>query len=248
MRRMNDALAKAASHYNLYLPENKRIADKFRCRAEVLRNATKILAPINILSSKSQVIQTFYMKFAKSLYKWDLAQYFTPHEVIDFIVELTNPRAGEHVHDPACGSADFLTSAFRRTGPTSENCVWGADNSEQAVQVSILNMVLNGDGKTQIKHQDSLDAYTTKSAQFSVVLCNPPFGTKIVERRYEVLRKFDMGHRWGRNGDGVVMSDEVKDSQQTGILFAELCHADHPRLYRRSQNRCGRNYGRRSQS
>ncbi len=163
------------------------------------------------------------MKFAKSLYKWDLAQYFTPHEVIDFIVELANPRQGEHVYDPACGSADFLISAFRRSGTSTETCVWGADNSEQAVQISILNMVLNGDGKTQIKNQDSLSAYSPASQQFSVVLCNPPFGTKIVEKRFEVLRKFDMGHKWTRTDVGVAMSDSVRDAQQTGILFAELC-------------------------
>jgi type I restriction enzyme M protein len=223
LRRMNEALTRAAGHYNLYLPVAKRIEEKFRCKAEVLRNATKILAPVNILGSKVQVIQQFYMKFAKSLYKWDLAQYFTPHEVIDFIVELVNPRPGEHVYDPACGSADFLISAFRRSGTTTETCVWGADNSEQAVQISILNMVLNGDGKTQIKHQDSLSSYTLAAPQFSVVLCNPPFGTKIVERRYEVLRKFDMGHKWVRQEDGVAMSDAVRDAQQTGILFAELC-------------------------
>ncbi len=223
LRRMNDALGRAAGHYNVYLPHGKRIGEKFNCNAEVLRNATKLLAPINILGSKTQIIQQFYMRFAKSLYKWDLAQYFTPHEVIDFIVDLTNPVAGEHVHDPACGSADFLISAFRRIGPSTENCVWGADNSEQAVQISILNMVLNGDGKTQIKHQDSLSVYTAASQQFSVVLCNPPFGTKIVEKRFEVLRKFDMGRQWIRDAVGVSATEKVRDTQQTGILFAELC-------------------------
>ena len=159
MSRMNAALAKAATHYEQYLP--KKIDKRFKCNAEALRNATKVLAPLNILGSRSQVIQAFYMKFAKSLYKWDLAQYFTPHEVIDFIVEVVHPQYGEHVKDPACGSADFLISAFRYSGNSSQskNCVWGVDNSPQAVQISILNMVLNGDGKTQIVQEDSLESY-----------------------------------------------------------------------------------------
>lgn len=225
LRNMNDALAQAAGHYNIYLPPTNIIKTEFMCPPEALRNISRILAPINILGSKTQVIQSFYMKFAKSLYKWDLGQYFTPHEVIDFIVDIVNPQPGEHIHDPACGSADFLISAFRKAGPTSENCVWGADSSEQAVQISILNMVLNGDGKTQIKNVDSLQAYVQSNAKtFSIVLCNPPFGTKIVERRYEVLRKFDMGHKWTRLEDGkLTKSEEVRASQQTGILFAELC-------------------------
>lgn len=225
VRRMNAALEKSAGHYNLYLPPSKTISSEFMCPPEALRNASRILAPINILGSKVQVIQAFYMKFAKSLYKWDLAQYFTPHEVIDFIVDMANPQAGEHIHDPACGSADFLISAFRKVGPTLENCVWGADNSEQAVQISILNMVLNGDGKTQIDNIDSLHAFSeAKSRKYSVVLCNPPFGTKIVERRFEVLRKFDVGHKWTQATSGALSrTDEVRSTQQTGILFAELC-------------------------
>ncbi len=69
------------------------------------------------------------MKFAKSLYKWDLAQYLTPHEVIDFIVDAVNPQPGEHIHDPACGSADFLISAFRRVGPKQASPVCLTDGS-----------------------------------------------------------------------------------------------------------------------
>ena len=220
---MDSALADAAAYYNMYLPEGKKIGDRFRCSAEVLRNVTKILAPVNILASKTQVIQQFYMKFSKSLYKWDLAQYFTPHEVIDFIVELVNPKPTEHVYDPACGSADFLISAFRRSGTYHDPCVWGADNSDQAVQISILNMVMNGDGKTQIKKEDSLEAFSSQAPKYGVVLCNPPFGTKIVERRYEILRKFDMGYVWRRQSGILSRTDEVKEAQQTGILFAELC-------------------------
>ena len=80
------------------------------------------------------------MRFAKDLYKWDLAQYFTPHEVVDFIVNLTNPKL-EHVCDPACGSADFLVSALRTMPITPGRAVeflTGVDNSRQAVQVSVL--------------------------------------------------------------------------------------------------------------
>ncbi len=224
LKRMNKALAKAATHYEKYLP--KKIGKQFKCNAEALRNATKILAPLNILGSRVQVIQAFYMKFAKSIYKWDLAQYFTPHEVIDFIVDVVHPQYGEHVKDPACGSADFLISAFRHSGKSaqSKNCVWGADNSPQAVQISILNMVLNGDGKSQIAEEDSLEAYGPSSKKFQVVLCNPPFGTKIIEKRPEVLRRFSMGHDWSRNAGGrVVETEKIRKKQQSGILFAELC-------------------------
>ena len=43
------------------------------------------------------MVQTFYMKFAKDLYKWDMAQYFTPTTVTGFLVDIVNPQFGEHI-------------------------------------------------------------------------------------------------------------------------------------------------------
>lgn len=224
VKRMNTTLALSLEHYQHYLPE--KIQKTFSVPSEAIRRASRILAPINLLASKKEMVQAFYMKFAKNLYKWDLAQYFTPHEVIDFIVDVANPRYGEHIKDPACGSSDFLISAFRSRARTSADSqtVWGSDNSEQAVQISILNMVLNGDGKSNIIHEDSLESYNEDAKQFSVVLCNPPFGTKIKEERFEVLRKFDTAYEWKpREGNELDRTDTVRKAQQTGILFAELC-------------------------
>ncbi len=118
----------------------------------------QVLAPIKIVSMKQSVIQDFYMYFARHIYKWDLAQYFTPTTVTDFIVEMLNPRFGEHIRDPACGSADFLTAAFRRgqDWPDYASSIWGSDVSAEAVQVAVLNMMLNGDGKTNIHKEERL--------------------------------------------------------------------------------------------
>ena len=49
------------------------------------------LAPLCLIASKRDVIQSFYMKFSKGLYKWDLAQFFTPPSVTDYIVDILNP-------------------------------------------------------------------------------------------------------------------------------------------------------------
>ena len=220
---MNECLSSAAEHYNRYLPE--RVDKTFGTVApEALRRLSQVLSPVNILASRQKVIQDFYMRFAKDLYRWDLAQFFTPHEVVKFIVDLTNPRL-EHVVDPACGSADFLVSALQAMPTavgTAAEFVTGHDNSPKAVQVAVLNMMLHGDGKTAIKEVDSLQA--ASDTLHDVVLCNPPFGTRILEKREEVLKNFDMGYRWERTVRGdLKKTKNVRSSQQTGILFAELC-------------------------
>ena len=143
--KMDAVLAKACKFYGKYLPEP--VPDSFKIDGAALKQVTKLLAPLNILSSRRDVMQDFYMYFAKGLYKWELAQYFTPTEVVDCVINVLNPQQGEHAKDPACGSADFLISVFRWGADHSWNAadsIWGADNSHQAVQVSVLNMLLNG--------------------------------------------------------------------------------------------------------
>ena len=103
-------LAKAVTYYEKHLPN--KVPSKTLLTADTIIEVLKILAPIRITHSKRDIIQTFYMKFAKDLYRWDLAQFFTPTTVTDFIVDIVNPQFGDHVCDPACGSADFLVAAF----------------------------------------------------------------------------------------------------------------------------------------
>lgn len=185
-------LERAISFYEKHLPN--KIPKSLVISGDTLIEILKILAPIRIIHSKRDVIQTFYMKFAKDLYKWNLAQYFTPTTVTDFIVDILNPQFGEHVCDPACGSADFLVAAFRigrKFNPGYADCVWGVDNSSNAVQISVLNMLLNGDGKTNILKDDSLKNVNKFNNRYDILVCNPPFGTKILEKRNTVLGLFD---------------------------------------------------------
>lgn len=225
----NSVLGKAVSYYQRYLP--KPIDGKLpsKVTGETLMEVCKLLAPIRLIASKRDVIQSFYMKFAKGLYKWDLAQFFTPPTVTDFIVDVLNPQFGEHIKDPACGSADFLTAAFhkrRAIDPGYAGCIWGADNSQAAVQVGVLNMLLNGDGKSNIKEVDSLATVDKELNSYDILVCNPPFGVRIVENKPATLRKFELGYEWKVLPNGAhEKTAKLLSDQQTGILFVEACVA-----------------------
>ena len=215
---------RAVSFYEKHLPN--KISDTLELSGDTLFEILRVLAPVKIIQSKRDVVQTFYMKFAKDLYKWDMAQYFTPTTVTDFIVDIINPQFGEHIADPACGSADFLVAAFRigrKYNPGFADCVWGIDNSPNAVQVAVLNMVLNGDGKTNIIKDDSLENIEKYSGKFDIITCNPPFGTKIVEKRKHVLQQFDLAFDWSLENGNMVKTNSILSQQETGILFVELC-------------------------
>jgi len=221
---MNSLLGKAVTYYQSFLPEP--VEKRLPVPGNVLLDLMRIMAPMKIINMRQSVIQDFYMYFAKHIYKWDLAQYFTPTTVTDFIIEILNPQWGEHVKDPACGSADFLTATFRRGQhwPDYASSVWGSDVSPEAVQVAVLNMILNGDGKTNIQCEDSLLKVTSNGETCDVVVCNPPFGKRIVETRPQALANFDLGHRWIRDETGRLSSTSgLLAAQESGFLFAETC-------------------------
>lgn len=224
-RKISELVNRAVRYYEKHLPN--KVSDGLDVSDATLAQILKVLAPIKIIESKRDVVQTFYMKFAKDMYKWDMAQYFTPTTVTDFIVELVNPQFDEHVADPACGSADFLVAAFRQAkkhNPNYAECVWGYDNSSNAVQVAVLNMLLNGDGKSQIVLKDSLENVGEFKEKYDIITCNPPFGTKIVEKRKAVLCQFDLAYEWEKQADGTFRkTDRLLPAQETGILFVEAC-------------------------
>ncbi|HUN78501.1 MAG TPA: N-6 DNA methylase [Solirubrobacteraceae bacterium] len=218
-------VGRAIDYYGKYLP--REVPGTLEVAPETLVEIAALLAPVKIIASRQDVVQTFYMYFAKHLYKWDLAQFFTPVTVTDFIARVLNPQFDDHVRDPACGSADFLTSAYRlgaQTNPSYHDCVWGSDNSANAVQVAVLNMLLNGDGKSNITLEDSLLNVDRYADRYDIIICNPPFGARISESRRPVLANFDLGHEWGPDEQGQLQpTSQVRERQQVGILFAELC-------------------------
>lgn len=216
---LQSGLTSALTVYGPHLP--KKPSAKLGIGAETARLISKTICPINVLESSAQVLQDFFMYFGSLIYKADLAQYFTPYEVIDFVVRIVNPSFGDLVKDPACGTADFLVAAKRisdeRHNADISSHLYGVDTSEVAVNLSVFNMILNGDGRSNITTGDSLQDIAKHEGKYTVALCNPPFGTKIVERRKDVLKRFDLGH------EGADPSASTLTSQETGLLFVEVC-------------------------
>lgn len=116
-------------------------------------------------------------------------QYFTPRSLIKAMVDVTDPKIGETVADPACGTGGFLLAAFEHMKPQSKeiakqkflknNALFGADNTSLVVTLASMNLYLHdiGTNSSPIVCQDSLtENYDDK--MYDVILANPPFGTR----------------------------------------------------------------------
>src|SRR5204863_183132 len=122
----------------------------------------------------------------------DAGQFRTPRHIIDFIVEVVQPRKDETVCDPACGTAGFLISSYKhilkanmRHAPGDlltpderkklmQNFV-GYDISPDMVRLSLVNMYLHGFPDPHIYEYDTLTSEDRWNESFDVIMANPPF-------------------------------------------------------------------------
>jgi len=116
-------------------------------------------------------------------------EFYTPRAVTQFIVDQVNPRLGESVMDPACGTGGFLTCTIEHLRKQAKKA-----KDEQAIQGAIsgiekkhlphvlcmTNMLLHGiDIPSAIRHDNTLarplNDYGPKD-RVDVIVTNPPFG------------------------------------------------------------------------
>ncbi len=170
-------------------------------------------------SQKTDLYQLVFYKFAGKFSKDNHAQFVTPLPMIDFLVNIVNPRNGETVIDPTVGIADFLSVSYvNSNSKLDDGNIFGMDISTQMVMLATLNMLLNGDGNAKIEAKvDTYGSLLTKFdstgglvelipsmnkygdwdnrpdnrelKKFDVVLTNPPFGE---DRAYVPKEKKDL--------------------------------------------------------
>ncbi len=122
----------------------------------------------------------------------DAGQFRTPRHIIDFMVEIIDPKKNESVLDPACGTAGFLISAWKhilkqntktRAGDlltpeeraTLVANIHGYDISPDMVRLSLVNLYLHGFTDPHIVEYDTLTSEERWNETADIILANPPF-------------------------------------------------------------------------
>jgi len=117
----------------------------------------------------------------------DAGQFRTPRHIIDFLVEAVDPSKTDTILDPACGTAGFLISAFKRIKEKNNNQLTpderkkliknfiGYDISPDMVRLSLVNLYLHGFSDPHIFEYDTLTSEERWNDTFDVALANPPF-------------------------------------------------------------------------
>jgi len=171
----------------------------------------------------------------------DAGQFRTPRHIIDFMVEVMDPKKDETILDPACGTAGFLISSYKHilksnakdgkagAGLTpderaqlAEN-IKGYDISPDMVRLSLVNLYLHGFTDPHIYEYDTLTSEDRWNEYANLTLANPPFmspkgGIKphkrfsVQSKRSEVLFVDYMAEHLTPNGRAAIIVPE-------GIIF-----------------------------
>jgi type I restriction enzyme M protein len=86
--------------------------DKLDISEETFRRIVKHLERFDLSKTGDDVKGLAFEKFLGTTFRGELGQFFTPRPLVEFMVELLNPKEGELICDPAAGSGGFLIRAF----------------------------------------------------------------------------------------------------------------------------------------
>lgn len=117
-----------------------------------------------------------------------VGQFFTPENVVRFMVKMAELQPTDVVLDPACGTARFLTYSMedmlsKVIGSNVESQkdrikrtqLMGTDDDGKVAKLAKMNMYIHNDGKTNIWDKDGLLLYELDN-KIDAVLTNPPLG------------------------------------------------------------------------
>ncbi len=146
----------------------------------------------------------------------DAGEFYTPRPVVKFMVEMLNPKIGETVLDPACGTAGFLVEAFEHLKKQAktvedrktlqEKSIIGGEAKPLPYLLSQMNLLLHGLNYPNIDSGNSLRVPLrdiSDKDRVDIVLANPPFGG---EEEKGILNNFP----------------DDKQTTETALLFLQL--------------------------
>lgn len=223
---------------------NKRtliVHDIFSGTNNYMKNGTVIRQVINQLnqidfnsSEDRHLFGDIYETILRDLQSaGNYGEFYTPRALTEFITEMINPRLGEKVLDPACGTGGFLTSAIENIRKQDVKSVEGLSRLESDIHgmelkplpfmLCVTNLILHDIEVPNVDYIDSLNREYTSILQkdrVDVILTNPPFGASVADR---VETNFPQNFRTTESADLflVLMIRYLKDGGRAGIVLPD---------------------------
>ena len=152
--------------------------------------SSDIMPYINEDTAKGQdLLNLFFTTFNKYVGKADKNQAFTPDHIVAFMCDVIGINRSTRVLDPCCGSGAFLvramTDALNDCVTEAERTevklhhIYGIEAEEKAFGLSTTNMLIHGDGNSNVVMKSCFDlSQWIKDQHIDRVLMNPPYNAQ----------------------------------------------------------------------
>jgi len=164
-----------------------------------MKSGTLLRQVINVIdndidfkkSKDAHVFNEIYEKILKDLQSaGNAGEYYTPRAVTKFVVEMVDPKLGDKILDPACGTGGFLIDALEYVRENEvvtpeeekvlQDSIHGIEKKPLPYMLVMTNLILHGiDAPLNIQRGNSLAQSLrdiTEKDRVDVILTNPPFG------------------------------------------------------------------------
>lgn len=132
-------------------------------------------------------------------------EFYTNRTVVDLMTEILQPKVGESIYDPTCGSGGMLIKCLTYVRDKGQEWhgmrVYGQELNSLTASIARMNLFLHGVEDYSIINDDTLTSpgfiQNGHLQQFDIVLANPPYSIK------QWNRDAFASDKWGRNFLGV---------------------------------------------
>ncbi len=198
--------------YGLRIPKYKKSRGVFDSPIK-LSNATlhqliSLFEKYSLSNSDLDIKGRAFQKLYTPTLRSGMGQYFTPHPIIKFMVNIVSPKINDLIIDPFAGSGHFLTASLNYVIQNAQDIkpnkldefafykLHGIEKSERMVRVAMTDMRLHGDGHSNIRCTDALLSFDNYEDllenSFDIVLSNPPFGSILSKTSFAGLGSFEL--------------------------------------------------------
>lgn len=158
----------------------------------LLRDVVNKISEVSFGSSESiHTLSHLYESMLKEMRDaaGDSGEFYTPRPVVKFMIQVLDPKLGEKVLDPACGTGGFLVEAYEHMKEQAiraehfrvlqEESLFGNEAKSLPYLLAQMNLVLHGVESPNITVGNSLAVKLTEigdAERVDVIATNPPFG------------------------------------------------------------------------